>query len=134
MTMFLCHCGEVHDSAVQGYCVVAVSQRIVASLDDTTPHIHCPQCRGSGRIPLHPALADVFARCQGEWQSTKAINASFPFVKPTALINRLQELRRLGLVENRFDPANAKRLEWRLKAAAPVNAGSNTRARSRSGG
>ena len=21
MTMFMCHCGQVHDSAVQGYCV-----------------------------------------------------------------------------------------------------------------
>ncbi len=81
--------------------------------------ISCPHCNGAGRIHIEaysPALADVLLHVTSTWQSTATINSAVDDrIKPTAFVNRLQALARLGLVESRLDPTNARRREWRRK-------------------
>ena len=65
------------------------------------PKICCPKCDGSGEIALFPELAEVYnclrkAGAQSAPQLLKRIKAK---VHPTAMNQRLERLRRLGLVE-----------------------------------
>lgn len=78
------------------------------------PAIKCAQCDGLGVHGLHPAHLVTWGALGADWRTTDDIRKRLGGnVQPTALINRLQQLRRWGLVEVRPSATNFKRYEWR---------------------
>jgi hypothetical protein len=89
------------------------ARRRAALAQEKAPRICCDQCDGTGKRKLGFAHAETWDAVRSEWEQTSLINDRLPLVQRTALINRLQELRALGLIENTIDPVNYKRLLWR---------------------
>lgn len=81
----------------------------------TTYRIPCSACRGHGEVDLHaPHLwtLKVLGRIGPGWLTTEALLARHPVlsVTRTALINRLNALRRWGFVDRR---RSGRSMEWR---------------------
>jgi hypothetical protein len=80
------------------------------------PAIKCPQCKGTGEIPLSEPLADVLAIVH----ANPGITASDVYnscgdwkeVKVTAINNRLVDLERLGFISR---VRSGKEFRWSVK-------------------
>lgn len=71
--------------------------RARASAPERQPSVPCSACGGAGHVPLVPSLSEAFAAlADGPRTATELARALS--TSPTAMINRLEELRAFGLV------------------------------------
>lgn len=66
-------------------------------------NITCPKCRGIGEIALPKKLEATLSAVRDGAHTTEALTESLPKVKRTAQNNRLEALRKLGLLEREKD-------------------------------
>lgn len=80
----------------------------------TRTTVPCEHCSGTGRRPLHPAAQVTLDALTFEWEGTAHIRRKLRnTVKNPALCNRLADLVRDGLAEDRVDPEHMGRLQYR---------------------
>lgn len=88
------------------------------------PHIECHHCAGSGRVKLPPHLAETLGwlRLNGPADAAKALEGLGADIGRTGMINRLNDLCRLGFARRWRAPDSHVRCRWVYEALGAVAA------------